>query len=79
MPRERGVLVDATPFKKKRGLAFFARATHQRRADGVVEVQMVDRQGSGQVSGLANASALVCFGVDDEVVAPGSTVEFIAL
>lgn len=78
-PRERGILVDAAPFKKKRGLAFFARATHQRRADGVVEVQTVDRQGSGQVSGLANASALVCFGVDDEVVAPGSPVEFIAL
>jgi molybdopterin molybdotransferase len=78
-PRERGVLVDAAPFTKKRGLAFFARAKHHRRADGVVEVQTVNRQGSGQVSGLADASALVCFGVDDEVVNPGSTVEFIAL
>ena len=78
-PRERGVLVDSAPFKKKRGLALFARAVHQRRADGVVELRTVDRQGSGQMSGLANANALVCFAADEDVVDPGSTVSFIAL
>ncbi|HEY1100622.1 MAG TPA: molybdopterin molybdotransferase MoeA, partial [Myxococcota bacterium] len=79
VPRRRGVLGDATPFAKKKGLAFFARATTHQRADGVVVVTTLDRQGSGQISGLANADALCCFAADAERIAAGDEVEFIAL
>jgi molybdopterin biosynthesis enzyme len=63
-------------FIKKRGLSFFARAITAREGNELV-VRTVDRQGSGQVSGLADATALCCFAADDERIEPGSVVDVI--
>ncbi len=76
---QRGVLADAVPFTKKLGLTVFARATTSVAIDGRVQVSTVDRQGSGQISGLANATVLCCFPADSGVVSPGDEVEFIPL
>jgi molybdopterin molybdotransferase len=67
-------LADDGPFKKKPGLTFFARAI----VDGG-RARTLERQGSGQVSGLAAANALVVFAKDAEVIAPGAVVDVIAL
>jgi molybdopterin molybdotransferase len=71
-------LLDDVAFAKKRGLAFFARATSAV-SDGVAGVRTLDRQGSGQVSGLADATHLACFAADAERIEPGSLVDVIAL
>jgi molybdopterin molybdotransferase len=71
-------LHDAAAFEKKRGLAFFARARVVVR-DGVVGVVTLDRQGSGQVSGLADATCLVALPADVDSVSPGALVEVIGL
>lgn len=72
------VLGDEVAFTKKRGLAFFARAVVARVGDALV-VRTVDRQGSGQISGLAEATALCCFPADAERIEPGSVVEILDL
>lgn len=76
--RRLAVLSDPQPFVKKKGLAFFARAVVARDGDHMT-VNTVDRQGSGQISGLAAANALACFHADVERVEPGATVEVLAL
>ena len=78
VPRRRGVLADPVAFTKKPGLAVFARATTSI-VGGAVHVSTLDRQGSGQISGLADATALCCFAADSGVVSPGDDVEFIPL
>jgi molybdopterin molybdotransferase len=70
------ILRDEVAFIKKRGLSFFARAITAREGNELV-VRTVDRQGSGQVSGLADATALCCFAADDERIEPGSVVDVI--
>ena len=70
------ILRDEVAFIKKRGLSFFARAITAREGNDLV-VRTVDRQGSGQVSGLADATALCCFAADDERIEPGSVVDVI--
>ena len=79
VPRRRGILGDQVAFKKKPGLALFARARTSVRTDGIVVVTTIDRQGSGQISGLADATALCCFAAASEATAPGDEVEFIVL
>lgn len=69
-----GVLADDKAFTKKKGLAFFARSVVN---DGAVRT--LERQGSGQISGLAAANALACFAKDDERVEVGSIVNLMAL
>jgi molybdopterin molybdotransferase len=76
--RRLAVLGDAQPFTKKAGLAFYARAVIGRDGDRVV-VRTVDRQGSGQISGLADANALACFPADAERIEPGQVVEVLPL
>jgi molybdopterin molybdotransferase len=71
-------LLDAAPFAKKKGLAFFARARVVER-DGQAGVVTHDRQGSGQISGLAEASCLVAIPADVDAVAPGTLVDVLAL
>ena len=78
VPRRCGVLADPVAFVKKTGLAVFARATTTM-VDGAVQVSTLDRQGSGQISGLAEATALCCFTADSSVVSPGDDVEFMPL
>jgi len=75
---EAAVLGDDVSFHKKRGLAFFARATHRRDGERLV-VTTLDRQGSGQVSGLADATCLCCFAAADETIAPGAAVRVLWL
>jgi len=72
------VLADDVAFTKKRGLAFFARAVVDREGNALV-VRTVDRQGSGQISGLAEANALCCFPADAERIDPGSAVDILDL
>jgi len=76
--RRLAVLGDARAFTKKAGLAFYARAVIGRDGDRVV-VTTVDRQGSGQISGLADANALACFPADAERIEPGQLVEVLPL
>jgi molybdopterin molybdotransferase len=71
-------LLDDIPFTKKAGLAFFARARLVHR-DGVAGLVTLDRQGSGQVSGLAAATHLAAFAEDASTVAPGTLVHAVAL
>lgn len=71
-------LLDAGPFMKKRGLVFYARARVVEQA-GVLGVVTLDRQGSGQVSGLADASCLACLPDDAAIVAPGALVDVLPL
>lgn len=70
----RAILVDDRPFVKKKGLRFFARA---RLEEG--SVRLLERQGSGQVSGLADANALACLDKDAERIEPGAVLEVIPL
>jgi molybdopterin molybdotransferase len=76
--RRLAVLGDASPFTKKAGLAFYARAVIGRDGDRVI-ARTVDRQGSGQISGLADANALVCFPAEVEQIEPGQVVEVLQL
>ncbi|MBM4281833.1 MAG: molybdopterin molybdotransferase MoeA [Deltaproteobacteria bacterium] len=71
-------LFDEQPFVKKAGLAFFARARLAQR-DGVTGLVTLDRQGSGQVSGLAAATHLACLPAAATTVAPGTLVDALAL
>jgi molybdopterin molybdotransferase len=74
----RATLCDETPFKKKVGLTFFARAQTSTR-NGALEVRTLDRQGSGQISGLAAANALMVVPADVDVVNAGDTVDVLPL
>ena len=71
-------LFDDAPFSKKPGLAFFARARLAQKG-GVTGLVTLDRQGSGQVSGLAAATHLAHFAADAKDVAPGTLVDSFAL
>ena len=73
-PTTKAVLADDVPFKKKAGLAFFARAVVD---DG--KVRTLERQGSGQIAGLAAANALVAFAKDAEVIDVGAVVDVISI
>lgn len=73
-PTTTATLADDQPFKKKPGLAFFARAIV---ADG--KAKTLERQGSGQISALAAANALVAFAKDAAVVEAGSVVDVIGI
>lgn len=75
LPTTKAVLRDAVPFKKKRGLTFFSRAI----VDDKGGVTTLERQGSGQISGLAAANALAVFAKDVEVVDVGAVVDVIRL
>ena len=68
------ILDDDQPFLKKKGLRFFARA-HLSQG----RVRLLERQGSGQISGLADANALACLPTDAERIEPGAAVEVIPL
>ncbi len=68
------ILDDDQPFLKKRGLRFFARA---RLTAG--RLRLLERQGSGQMSGLADANALACLPKDAERIEPGAVVDVIPL
>ncbi len=72
------VLRDERAFVKKKGLAFFARAVVDHGPGGPT-VTTLERQGSGQISGLAAANALCCFAADAERIEPGAVVEVVAL
>jgi molybdopterin molybdotransferase len=71
-------LWDEAPFEKKSGLAFFARARTVER-DGVPGLVTLDRQGSGQVSGLAAATHLAALPAAVAAVVPGTLVDAIPL
>jgi molybdopterin molybdotransferase len=73
-PVSSAILDDDRPFVKKKGLRFFARARLE-----AGRVRLLERQGSGQISGLADANALACLDKDAERVEPGSIVEVIPL
>jgi molybdopterin molybdotransferase len=73
----RALLVDER-FRKKAGLAFYARARVALTANGF-EVSLVDKQGSGQISGLAAANALAVFPLEGEGGQRGDIVEALLL
>ncbi len=73
----RARLVDEE-IKKKAGLQFYLRATVMLGADGF-EARVLDKQGSGQISGLAAANALVVLGEDVERAKRGDLVDAILL
>lgn len=75
LPTSKAILADAVPFQKKPGLTFFARAV----VDDAGRVTTLERQGSGQISGLAAANALAVFAKDAEVVDVGAVVDVIRL
>ena len=70
---------DDVPFKKKPGLRVFVRAAVERDGPNGWRLKVLERQSSGQISGLADATALLDVGVDVTEVAPGSTVRFVPL
>ena len=67
-------LVDEAPLSKKAGLALFARAVVHVDAERGLLVRTLERQGSGHISGLAQANALACFSSSVERVEPGARV-----
>ncbi len=73
----RARLVDEE-IKKKAGLQFYLRATVKLGADGF-EARVLDKQGSGQISGLALANALVVLGKDVERAKRGDLVDVVLL
>jgi molybdopterin molybdotransferase len=75
---ERHQLLDDVPFTQKFPHAFFARAALVQR-DGEEGVVTLDRQGSGQISGLAAATHLVWFNGADGPVGPRTLVDTIRL
>ena len=74
----RATFNDDAAFHKKAGLTFFARASSSV-TDGVRQVRTLERQGSGQISGLAAANALMVVGADVEAVGVGDSVDVILL
>ena len=75
---ERHRLLDEQPFTTKFPHALFARAALVQR-EGGEGVVTLDRQGSGQISGLAAATHLVHIDGSIGAVAPGSFVDTIRL
>ena len=73
----RATFTDAQ-FRKRPGLAFYARAHVTMTASGFA-IALVDKQGSGQVSGLAAANALAIFARDGEGALRGDVVEALLL
>jgi molybdopterin molybdotransferase len=73
----RAVLVGKR-FEKKPGMAFYARA-HARFIDGALAVEILGKQGSGQISGLAEANALVVVESERTVVEPGDSVRVLVI
>jgi molybdopterin molybdotransferase len=71
-------LWDDAPFVKKPGLAFFARARILERGEKVGLVTL-DRQGSGQISGLAAATHLACLPAEASSIAAGTLVDALPL
>ncbi len=74
----RATFADDVAFTKKPGLTFFARASSVV-VDGVRQVRTLERQGSGQISGLAAANALMVVGADVERVDIGDSVDVMLL
>jgi molybdopterin molybdotransferase len=72
----RAPLVHA--FHKKPALTFFSRARLSLH-EGALSVELLDRQGSGQISGLAQANALVITPAHVSDVAAGSLVDVLPL
>jgi molybdopterin molybdotransferase len=68
----RAVLVGER-FVKKAGMVFYARARASF-VDGKLEARILGKQGSGQISGLADANALVAIESERTVVEPGDEV-----
>jgi molybdopterin molybdotransferase len=74
------ILVDGG-FRKKTGIEVWARAvvTPVGASSGARHVRILDRQGSHQISGLADANALARFGADVESVDEGATIGVLPL
>lgn len=64
--------------KKKKGVAFYARARAELGDEGFA-VRLEQKQGSGQISGLAWANALCVLDVETEAVKDGDRVEVLLL
>lgn len=73
-----GHLVGAG-MKKRGGVAFYARARASFQADGTLRVELEQKQGSGQISGLAWANALCVLAPEVEQVTAGDRVSVLLL
>lgn len=65
--------------KKRQGFTFFERARVQLREAGGFDVELTDKRGSGQVSGLAWANALCVLPAEADAVAKGDELDVILL
>lgn len=71
--------LEGPGMRKKPDVAFYARARVTLAADGALRVRLADKQGSGQISGLALANALCVLPIDVSVVSEGDEVEVLLL
>ena len=65
----------AQAIRKRAGRSEYLRGWVERGADGHWQVQLAGAQGSGMLTGLVNANALVCLPADRGDVAAGESVE----
>mgnify|MGYP000926716163 CR=1 FL=1 len=76
--RPQNARLVGAPFEKKPGAAFYARGRAALTDDGLT-VEILGKQGSGQISGLADANCLVVLDAETERVREGERVHVLVL
>ncbi|MFZ9889742.1 MAG: gephyrin-like molybdotransferase Glp, partial [Myxococcota bacterium] len=79
MPQTLRARLVGSGMGKKAGFRMFARASAAVADDGYLEVCLDEKQGSGQVSGLARANALCVLAEEQTTIHPGDVVEVMLL